>query len=850
MRKAASAAVRCAALRHARTGAVLPSAVVAAVASSSSSLNLPTALPSFLRSFSSTPSPSFFFRKPTKTLAELAQDLLTAKDTDRPDLLAKRYKAYVDALPSSLSSSSSSFSSSSSSGRGPLTHPELRALMRFAGRTKRLALAQRIFADLSSLFHFPLQSGDHHNLVFSLCRSDKLLEAEEWLESMESAYGVKPHWSDWNLVLNGYRKRGDLSGIRETVQRMREQGVVLSVGSYNVVLAALFEQGKVGEARKLVGEMRERGVEGDLRTETTLLSGFEEAGERDLARETRDRVVRRVEASFKRAKGKASSSSPRAVEREEEAEEVREEEDDLELDTAGVNALLKFEARDRGYAAACELAEKYRDAGVPLSERTLVTLLQAGAETVTTAEEGVQAIEELEDLVAGGKSGRRRVEADRRAWSIVLKALVKASAGDAEEALRLYDLARDRGVKPDSGMVQPLLDALLSSPSRASTSSSSTSDDPLSTAKSLYEDLTTSSSSSSSSLPDASIFTTLLRACSSPSLGPDLSFSRTLINDMKRLGVSLDGPSTSWHIIALMRTARTWEDAFSSYDTIRALDPRMLGDAAGYNTVLKAFVELAPRDSPDPYAAPAAFVQEFLTDMRTSRHPPNSTTYSLLLHHYSRSPSSLSSSVGAQTIAHLHSLLKLDVHLDPDVGVFNSLMDAYSHVGAYGAAYRVWDSMLANLTRGGGVRPNETTLSILIDTCGFDASPGAKEAGRRVWRDLEEQRGWAREEVLGWRRNRKNWDSWVEALARWGEWNEVERVVFEEMKGEEEKGGKGAPRATRETVETVLRMAKGRAGRKVLERLRERTERERPEVWVEVKGLEFLRGTGGGGKEA
>ncbi|GAA6012052.1 hypothetical protein JCM10207_005110 [Rhodosporidiobolus poonsookiae] len=773
MHKVASAAWRTARLSNssARPPVVLPAAVA-------------------VRNFSSSPAPSFFFRKPTKTPGELAKELLSAVKQDRLDLLHKTYLAYLDSLTSSPSSSKASLTNRR------LSHDQLRKLMRYAAKTGRFQLVLRMFNDLTLAHHFTPTLADHHLLVLGMCASGRLDQARAWLVDLEATHGLRPSADEWNLVLHGLRRKKDLTGVRDAVRQMRSNGCEPDVVSYNTVISALFDEHKAEEAAKLVDEMRARGVQGDVVTETALLTGFLAAGDLRRADEVHARLQAQVDSVLE--KGKRTGS----------------------VDVGAVNALVRYEAAQRGFATALRLARRYVDMGVELNVRTLNSLAADGARTVASAEEGVQLVEELEALVG--------VPAERHAWSAIIAALAEREG--PEEALKLYQLARDRSVQPDSQMVQPLLYGYIS-PAR-----STPSDEVLPTLKYLYDDLA-GSSKSFSTAPDAGLYTTLLRACADPA-HRDLGWARALIADMKQRGVKLDGPLARWSIGTLMPAAQTWDEAFACYDELRALDPTVL-DLEGYNGVLASLTSLAP-PAAEGAPLPAPFVNEILSDMRISSHPPNSPTYTLLLAYYSRaSPSNPSQ--GAATVAHLHSLVKLDANLDPDTALFNALLQAYSHTFAYPAAYRVWDALVANASSSSGASsgrpgPNATTLSVYLDTCGYDGSPGAQQRARRVWAEFDaaSERGEAAPARLGFARTARHWETWVECLARWGAWGEVHEVLEGWMGGRERARGE----VTSKAVETALKMAKSR-DQAAYERLRTLVEGSgRPELVEIVERLE------------
>ncbi|GAA5841281.1 hypothetical protein JCM9279_000603 [Rhodotorula babjevae] len=748
------------------------------------------------RPFSSTAPTSFFFRKPTKSADDIARELVQARRDDRPDLVAKLYPSFVEAVADSSSSSSSS------SRSPPLARGQFQDLMRFAAKTGKFRLALRMFNDAPARLGFHHSLEDHQILLMALARVGRVDKAIAWVESMRDTHGLAPSVSEWNVVVQGYRRLGDLDGMRTAIERMRARGVEPNVVTYNTLLAALFEHGDLAGVRRAVEDMCDRRVEHDMWTEQTLLAGFLRAGElasaRDVQRRLRGLVIGSVAPD---ASGKGKSA----------------------VDQGALNGLVQFEAVENGFEAGVQLAGEMSSRGLPLNARTLSTLVQYGASELGSADEGVALLDRLEDALG--------IEADRHAWSTVIAALARrpAGAGALDEALRAYQVARDRSVQPDSSMVQPLLSALLLP---------SPTPDALASARELYDDLATSSRSFTTA-PDASIYITLLRACADP-IHPDLEWSRSLIGDMKQRSIRLDGPSTTWHIVALMRAAASFDEAFAAYDEMRALDPTVL-ERTDYNTILSAFTTLtfpssSSSSSATESAAPAPLIMEFMTDMRTSGHPPDSTTYALLLTYYSRA-----ASASPATIAHLHSLIKLDVHLDPDTPLFNALMGAYSRTGAYNAAYRIWDAML--LYRSGD--PTEAgisavSVSTLLDTAAHDGSPAAQRRVERVWDDL------ARGTLAGGRvrRTANNWDAWVEALGRWGRIAEAEEVVFRDMAPLDRRRardgnaavGDEAPVASEGTVRALLKFA-ARDSEEAQQRVAQRVRDERPDLWPLVEKL-------------
>ncbi|GAA5937302.1 pentatricopeptide repeat-containing protein [Sporobolomyces koalae] len=712
-----------------------------------------------VRTFANSSRSEFFFRRPTVAPSQIVQDIDNAARDGRPDVVAKLYPSLVEAIKTS-------------SAPTPLvSQRKMQSFMRSIAKSNRINLLLKMFQDVTTVFGYDVTPLDHHILVIGLVNSGKTVSATRWLESMPDTHGIRPHVSDFNVVLNGWRRKRNLFEMRNLIHLMRTKyDLEPNLVSYNTFISALFENGKIDEVRKLRLEMESKGIEPDLYTETALLTGFVDVGEMGSAKEVQKRLAPIV---YEAAQSGVVDPS--------------------RYDTAMVNALLKYEARVEGFDRALALADKYRQGGIPLDLWTLNSLLLEGSKGLTTAREGLRLIERLEDLVD--------VQADRRAWSVVINSIAK-SQGGIEPALELYQLARDRSIEPDTTMIHPLVECLLTPAPTPET---------FATARSLYEDLSTTSLSRDLA-PEQPIYALLLRACANPAT-LDVAYSRHLIADMKSRGIKLDASTALSHIESLMRASTSFEEAFEAYDELRALDPSVLSDTSAYNQVLSTFLSLNFASTSSSSSAPPELVMEFLSDMRTSLHPANSTTYSILLTYYSRT-----ASASIPLIQRLHSLIKLDVNLDPNTALFNSLMSAYSRVGAYSYTYRIWDSIVANAQnsdRSGKTAttsrgPDQRSLSILLDTCGYDKSRNAQTRARDAWQDRE----------ITIVKNKKNWDTWVECLCRWNRFDEAEQVVFEEMKRT----------ADVETLEVLLKFART-FGVESWERVRERIRKERPELW-------------------
>ncbi len=170
--------------------------------------------------------------------------------------------------------------------------------------------------------------------------------------------------------------------------------------------------------------------------------------------------------------------------------------------------------------------------------------------------------------------------------------------------------------------------------------------------------------------------------------------------------------------------------------------------------------------------------------------------------------------------------MKIDPMIEVDIALLNSLMDAYSKVGAYGEAFEVWDELVERRPR----EPKETvekdygpSINIMMDTCGHSGSLGK---ARKAW-------AWAKR----WRKtplSLANWEAWIECLARLGQTREATIVLVEEM------GKDGNPEPSKETAKIVLRFSW--RDERDAEWVREMVRSRFPEWWNDLQSVARTKG--------
>ena len=470
-------------------------------------------------------------------------------------------------------------------------------------------------------------------------------------------------------------------------------------------------------------------------------------------------------------------------------------------DAIGWHALLTYEGVMHGAEPMLQLAEAALARNAFTADAyTLSTLLLAylHTETCSTSDEAVLLLSRLEHIT--------HVHPGRYAVAILLRSLLVAPQRDAParpdenqvagtdpgrtyEAQLLYSEARRvYGIRPDSALVQPLVEAHCGAfpPALdAALALLAHVEEPTRPARAPFSLLSrwAQGRRTPGRAADAGVYHALLSACVRLH---DVETARQLLERMAGRRVALEPNTATTLAMQLMRVCATFAEALGVYERVQAL--RVL-DADAYARLLAAFCALRVVD--ERGAVPPDYPLQVLGDMRQAGFHPSSRTYTVLLDFYAKSDQGTSAGVRAT-----HELIKRDVQLEPDLILINALMNAYNHVGEPAHVLGIWDTLVVLCANAGALRyVDDVSLTIVCDTCGRAQMLPAMRAVMQSARRLDKQFAPGRlitKNVL---------DAWVECLARCGLWHEACGVVFGEM------CASASTRPDAKTVQTLLKFA-------------------------------------------
>jgi hypothetical protein len=283
------------------------------------------------------------------------------------------------------------------------------------------------------------------------------------------------------------------------------------------------------------------------------------------------------------------------------------------------------------------------------------------------------------------------------------------------------------------------------------------------------------------------------------------------------------GASAASIIVDLMHSAATnHSQAFKLYSWTWPLDPDHIFTYRDWYHIIRTFADLdfpPMSDGKRSYVPPTVFFA-FFEDMRKSGTAPSSDVFQAVLYYYAREGTRPTARTNQEAVRQIHDVIKMDQFSGtPDIGLMNRLMYAYSKTGNLDGAFNVWRSVLVNK-----IPYNNVSISIILDAYGY--------AGRRAYPQLSGL--WVRlVERPDFALNKRNLESYIEALGRIGRSRDAVDEVFKHLSAGGASAGQPELRPDERTFEVLLKIVRsdGELYRNVLDRVRS----EYPDLWRSIK---------------
>ncbi|KAI8984220.1 hypothetical protein BDF20DRAFT_986143 [Mycotypha africana] len=192
---------------------------------------------------------------------------------------------------------------------------------------------------------------------------------------------------------------------------------------------------------------------------------------------------------------------------------------------------------------------------------------------------------------------------------------------------------------------------------------------------------------------------------------------------------------------------------------------------------------------------------DLFNDMRPLRIQPTLHIYTTMVH--------LCGQYGDPNALHqIHQHIKLDLALDPDIGIYNALMDAYNRVGDGDTVLDIWQALILPIDSSSSapISVDQTTVSIVLDSCGHN---GMFQQAQLIWQFLKQKPALIK-------LNTNNYNSYIECLCRSkGDrgWKMAYQLMKEEMilpmfYNNAAAASSGKPLVDEKTINTLISFAK------------------------------------------
>ena len=614
-------------------------------------------------------------------------------------------------------------------------------------------------------------------------RQNDLEFVDRIINDMKGPLNIAPQHFEYHALIFAYGMQRTPGKSYSVLDRMRSDGIEPNTYTYNTLLGCYKRMNDVRSAEKLWMEMKQKNIEPDTVTYNTMLHLLSQAKEFDRLFELFDLMMESKE-----------SLSP-----------------DMYTFSTVLDAAVKSGNKRVGYEICEQLVDSKENA--KLDTNTMNNILRFKADIELN-----QAL----DLYYSLPGKYAHIRPDRSTFNILMNACLKN--GNPAKAYMIFKDMKKEAITPDVITYGMLIDAEAKA-------------GDLESALTLFHDMCQESIE-----PNNRIFTSLTNIASSKKASQrDLDhlvkivrkYQDTLELDTKAYnalmhGLALRGESqqvqhiydtvfrnidcqpdiaTFTHLILAYVNDELIDDALEIYYTLRehhkkCRDEKVTKkipiqlDAIFYSTLISSLAT-DPTNQPkyttdDEYDSSPRLIaaMNMFNDMRPLQIQPTIHTYTSMLH-------ACGQYRDKYVLDQVYQRIKVDLYIDPDIGMYNSLMDAYNRTEDGETVLDIWQtiSMPASTF---GITPDQTSVSIVFDSCGHN---GLVSRAKSIWQWLKKTK---------FSLNTNNYNSYIECLCREtgrNGWDKAHLLVKEEM-ASPKKLVHGKPTLDEKTVNTLISFAR------------------------------------------
>jgi pentatricopeptide repeat protein len=657
-------------------------------------------------------------------------------------------------------------------------------VLRKGKKSSDLHLLQRIISDMETVFNLPVSHFEMHALMYCYGVQHNPSAAYQVLRDMY-ARGISPNIYTYNTIIGVYKSVRDAKGALAIFDQMARNGVEPDVSTYNTMISLLASNADYDKARSLYNEMEEKGIRANQYTFSTLLKIAASTKDEKLGNNVMNRILSdkktaaEVDVTTFNSILLLLSETTGSLDTLYEFYHTADSRfPHLKLDIVSYNTMLDACLKADHPSEAVKIIEDMSQAGLQPDVVTYGIMIDSQSKS-KNVEEAIALFKEMTE---------KGIRANER----VLSSLVNASSLGNENQIAdiikiIQSVSYRENLRPDRQAFNALLNSLAN---RA---------DP-DQAQKLFDTVFSERNSSRFHQPDIATYTSLITAYIKSG---DMDAALDVYYAVKEKHVPArrrkNAPTNSVTLdtqfyTALITMFAQTADNVPSIDSEQQSDDRLSYAPAYIYTVeddtdRRKFIE-----GEDNSSVALATALSLFTDMRQMQIRPNAHTYTTLLNAAAKHRDELA-------LEHIHKLIKMDLYLDPDIAIYNGLMEAYNRTGQGHQVIQIWETLKLSSPTSSMQDKNidQASVSIVLDSC---AHNGYGYKAEEIWDQLKRSK---------FPLNTNNYNSYIEALCRMKDdvdWDRAYSIAQNEMTPQSNQSNDKSVVIDAKTVNTLLSFAR------------------------------------------
>ncbi|CEP11159.1 hypothetical protein [Parasitella parasitica] len=622
-------------------------------------------------------------------------------------------------------------------------------LTRHGKRSQDLDFIHKVIKDMKSKLQLTPTHFEYHALLYAFGIQRLPDKAYSLLDQMKRDDNLKPTLHTYNTLLGCYKRTNNINRAEEILAEMKAHKIKPDIVTYNTMLHLLLRTQEYNRVIEMYNSMQAEKVRPDIYTYSTLLDAAVKSGNQHFGSKIYEQI----------------------------SKVCRTRDVDLNM----VNNMIRFKANN----SLNEALDLYYDLPsiyphIRPDKVTFNILL----DTCFKSNNPARAYMIFNDME------KAKLKPDVVTYGTLIDA--EAKLGNLRGSLQLFQSMCDLSIEPNDRILNSLANI-------ASSKSASFSDvkqlldvikqyqHKLKLDTKAYNALMYGLAQKGQSNQAQNLYDTVFRDMScKPDIATFTHLMLAYINDDK-----LDDALEIYYTLREHHKKCTQDETRSKVKILVQLDTTF------YSTIIAALsrndVHHTMISSEDPEESSPRLIaaMKIFNDMRPLQIQPTVHTYTAMLH-------ACGQYRDRYVLDQVHKLIKVDLYLDPDIAIYNAIMDAYNRTGDGEKVLDIWQTLSMSASQQSHLAPDQTTVSIVFDSCGHN---GLIQHAQSIWTFLKRTQ---------FRLNTNNYSSYIECLCR-ARGRQGWDTAFDIVKQEMSIPGKpqaGKPVLDEKTVNTLISFAK------------------------------------------